>query len=129
MPPFRATYREEKEEKPHSITALFRKHLLTAALKTEGVQGIRWSRQMPGFSFSMNMQWNALSGQMAHCQLTEKERGSESSRNAMTGNEYDMELSDVFSAFSADVIVPGTVMFIVTSPFDIAPGPSSPRRK
>ena len=45
MPPFRATYREEKEETPHSITALFRKHLLTAALKTEGVQGIRWSRQ------------------------------------------------------------------------------------
>ena len=37
----------------------------------------------------------------------------------MTGNEYDMELSEVFSALSADVIVPGTVMFIVSSPFDI----------
>ncbi len=50
MPPFRATYREEKEELPHSITALFRKRFLTAALKTEGVQGIRWSRlMMPGF--------------------------------------------------------------------------------
>ena len=47
----------------------------------------------------------------------------------MIGKLYVMVLSPVISAFSAPVTVPGTVMFIVTVPFAIASGPSSPRRK
>lgn len=79
MPPFRATYREENEAEPHSISAPFRKRLLTAALKTEGVQA-GWSRSIDRDSFLSICFWD-------YVQLAENDNGWERSRNAMTGNE------------------------------------------
>ena len=130
MPPFRATYRREKEEEPHSIPALFWKRLLTAALKTEGVQAAMVpviDRDFSSKNAGSLRQYSDILSHYSHC--TENESGSERSRKEMTGKEYEIVLSDTFSAFTVSVTVPGTVRFIVTFPLDIASGPSSPRRK
>ncbi len=66
---------------------------------------------------------------LCYSQLTLNDIGSLRSRKSIIGKLNKAVLPSAAVQFTVSVIVPGTAMLSVTSPFDIASGPSSPRRK